>query len=337
VTQELTQGPRADTRPTRFGLRSKPWQGGEVLASMGRDGGEFGPRVHANLGLRQTWKIGPRWFLDGSFDRSQTLGAPDTVRLDDSVPPASGGTQDFTALSLGTAYHSELWQFNVRAEVLSGAKEDRWSLSPAVLVEPRRGLGLAAGGRAFLTRGPTDRAHADLRLGLSWQVLHSWTLLDRLDLIIEEEQGLAGPDSRRIVNNLNLNRRFSRFQLALQYGSKYVAAEIGAMSATGYTDLTGIEARYDLDDRWDLGTFTSVLHSWNLETYDFRGGASLGLNVVRDVWAQAGYNFAGFEDRDFSAGSFTAHGPFLRLTVRFDDDALALLGLGYRAREETSP
>jgi hypothetical protein len=300
---------------------------------MGRSA-EYGPRLYANLGLKQTWKVGERWFLDLSLDRTFTYGAPDSVRLFPAVPPASGGTEDVTAVSAGTAYYGEGWQWNLRGEFLGGERVDRWSVLPAIYVEPREGLGLAAGGKMFLSRGTRDLSHADVRLGLSWRRSpRGWTVLDRLDLVFDEEFGASAFRNRRVVNNLNLNRRFPGAQLALQYGSKYVSADLAGSRPSGYTDLTGLEARFDLGERWDVGAFGSLLRSWNGNRYDYRTGVSLGWNPVRDLWAQAGYNVAGYEDTDFAAGAYTAHGPFVRLTLRLEEDALALLGLGYRKQE----
>jgi hypothetical protein len=44
----------------------------------------------------------------------------------------------------------------------------------------------------------------------------------------------------------------------------------------------------------------------------------MGYNLFKNAWLSAGYNFTGFEDRDFSAGSYSAKGPYLQFRLKFD-------------------
>jgi hypothetical protein len=96
---------------------------------------------------------------------------------------------------------------------------------------------------------------------------------------------------------------------------------------TGYTDFTGLEARWDLTSRWDVGVRGTVLHSWNSKQFDFSAGLSLGLNVFKNAWVSTGYNVLGFEDEDFSAAGYTARGPFIRFRLKVDQESVrGLLG-----------
>ena len=91
---------------------------------------------------------------------------------------------------------------------------------------------------------------------------------------------------------------------------------------SGFTDLAGLEARYDLNKRWDVGIHGSVLHSWSGGQYDYSSGLSLGYNSFDNAWISAGYNFIGLEDKDFSKGSFSAQGPFLQFRLKFDQQSV---------------
>ncbi len=91
---------------------------------------------------------------------------------------------------------------------------------------------------------------------------------------------------------------------------------------SGYTDLIGIEGRYDLTKRWDIGLTAAPLHSWSADRFDYSSGASVGYNVVQNAWISLGYNFAGFKDQDFSAADYTAQGPFVKFRVKFDQDSV---------------
>ena len=91
---------------------------------------------------------------------------------------------------------------------------------------------------------------------------------------------------------------------------------------SGYTDLMGIEGRYDVTKNWDIGLRGNVLHSWSVNQLKYGIGASVGCSLVKNVWISVGYNFTGFTDRDFSQADFTAEGPFVKLRMKFDQGSV---------------
>ena len=91
---------------------------------------------------------------------------------------------------------------------------------------------------------------------------------------------------------------------------------------SGFTDLIGLETRYDVTKRWDIGAHGNILHSWNSDQFDYSTGVSLGCNVFKNAWVSVGYNFLGFEDEDFSDGNYTAQGPFLKFRVKIDQQSV---------------
>jgi hypothetical protein len=113
-----------------------------------------------------------------------------------------------------------------------------------------------------------------------------------------------------------------RTQLSLQYGAKYVRETIDGDDYSGFTDLFGLEGRYELTERWDVGLRGSALHSWSAELVDFSSGVSVGCNLVKNIWISAGYNFVGFQDEDFSRADFTAQGPFVKFRLKFDQNSV---------------
>ena len=48
----------------------------------------------------------------------------------------------------------------------------------------------------------------------------------------------------------------------------------------------------------------------------------MGYNVGTNMWLTLGYNFAGFDDKDFEQARYTAAGPFLRFTIKADQQRL---------------
>ena len=155
--------------------------------------------------------------------------------------------------------------------------------------------------------------------------LTQWIALDRLDLLIDEQSGGTGAslNSWRLVNNFITNYRPRKdMQLSLHYGAKYVQETVDGNDYSGYTDLLGVEGRYDITKDWDIGLQSSILHSWNSGQLDYCEGVSIGYNVVQNAWVSLGYNLTGFNDKDFSQANYTAQGPFVRFRFKFDQDSV---------------
>jgi hypothetical protein len=247
------------------------------------------------------------------------------------VPPASGSDETFTAVSAGTAYLADGWQWNARLEYRAGETDDRWVILPSVFIEPSPRLGVAAGVRIFLTQAESglDSEHYDSRLAFSYRPDgRRWVFLDRLDLLRDETTTTDGiVRMSRLVNNLSANRKVGiHTQFSLQYGSKWNSSWLASRSLEGYTDLLGFELRHDFSNRTDIGLRHSMLHSWNAAQIDHGTGVSLGYSMFDNVWVLAGYNFSGFRDDDLTDGSYTAHGPFLQFDLKADQKAAQLLG-----------
>lgn len=321
IAREFTYGETEDTDMTRIGLMASPWTGGQLSSTVEQQNGD-GSRVFSVIGLKQTVQVTRKWSVDAGLDRSSTLRHRRTYSFNTNVPPASGGS-DFTAMSLGAAYREEKWSWTGRAETRDSDYEDKRGIFTGIYGEVREGLGLAAGLQMFTSKTSlgASKLNGNLRSGLAYRPKKTaWIVLDRLDYIFEEQDGGGFDyDNWRIVNNLNVNRRINRrAQLSLQYGAKYVNETIDDRDYSGYTDLTGIEGRYDLTKKLDVGLAGSVLHSWETDQIKYGSGLSVGYNFVKNVWVSAGYNFTGFRDRDFSKANYTGEGPFVKFRMKFD-------------------
>ena len=320
---ELTQAAQADTATTRIGLRASPWTGGQMSSTMEQQETGNGLRLFSTLGLKQTWQLTKAWSLDGGVDRSATIRKSGTYTVNTNVPPASGGTEDFTAVSLGAGYRQEKWSWTGRAERRVSESEEKVSFTTGAVGEVRRGVGLAAGLQTYrsVARTGAESFTGDLRVGFSYRPFETRTImLDRFDYIRTDQQGGAlSYENWRLVNNFVMNHRAdSRTQISFQYGSKYVRETIDQNDYRGYTDLTGIEGRYDLTRSWDVGLRGSLLHSWGLNQKSYGSQASVGYTAAKNLWISMGYNFEGFKDRDFSCADFTSQGFFVKLRMKFD-------------------
>jgi uncharacterized repeat protein (TIGR01451 family) len=322
--EEWTQGSTTDTATTRIGIRTAPWTGGQIGSTMEQQSTENGVRLFATTGLKQSWQVTKQWSVDGSLDRSQTLRSTATSSTSTDDSSTSTSSEDFTAISLGVGFRQEKWSWTARVEKRNADSEDKYGLFAGANGEVEGGFALAAGLQMFRTVDATGQhtQSDDLRLSLAYRpIATSLIILDRLDFIINKQDGgtVTYDNDQRVVNNLVANiKTDERTQVSLQYGAKYVQETIDESDYRGYTDLIGLEGRYDITKRWDAGLRGMRLHSYSINQEKYGTGASVGFNAGRNIWISLGYNFTGFKDRDFSQSDFTSEGPFIKLRMKFD-------------------
>jgi len=325
---EEAEGKDLDASMTRIGVRATPWSRAQISSFLTNETTEFGPRLFANVGLIQGFQLNDNWIVDFGVDHTDTIidSGARSFDTDRELPSGSRG-EDFTAAYAGATYTSDYWTANGRIETRDSDSEDRISLLMGWYRQPDRGHGLSAGLTMFQAENAlgNDLTQANLRFGWAYRLAdRKWSFLNRTDLVYDEATA-TGDEQRswRLINNFNANRRISAAtSLSLQYAFKYVRSEFDNDSYTGYTDLIGIDLRHGINDRWDVGAHTSVLHSWKSDVLDYGLGVDLGFNVAENIWLSLGYNVMGFEDDDFEQARYTAEGPFLRFSIKADQRLL---------------
>jgi len=331
LQQEITSGASSNTNSTRGGVKSTLWEGSQINSSVEQNRNENSDRLFALFGLKQTWKLNDKWSVDAGLDRSQTIKENRHYTFNVNTASASGENTDFTAVSLGTSYKEQKWNWESRVEVRRASLDDKWGVLTSYSGEPRDGWGFSARLQVMDTESSlgTSSIASDLRLGLVYRPLFTrWIILDRLDVLYNEQKGdttgtAFNTQNRRIVNNLSANfRPNKRSQLSLQYGAKYTLETIDGTNYSGYTDLMGLEGIYDLTKDWDLGMRGSMLHSWSAGQVSASAGLSVGYSLFKNTWLSLGYNFVGFSDKDFSAANYTAQGPYFRFRFKFDQNSV---------------
>jgi uncharacterized repeat protein (TIGR01451 family) len=269
-------------------------------------------------------------------------------------------TENFVALSGGATYRAALWSWNARVEGRQGDSSDRYGFTTAFLRQVKDGVALSASAQAFSQRNADGSTGILANAQLSWAYRPlggDWSILDKLEFRLDELRSGTGQSiigqatlaangdarSARFVNNLALNYAsdawggddggsgqgsvfdlYQRSQLSLYYGSKYVLDSYDGDDYAGYTDILGVEARYDLTSRIDIGLRASVLHSWSQKTYAWAFGPSVGFTPFTNAWVSVGYNIRGFNDRDFESSHYTAKGAYLVFRMKFDQHSLGL-------------
>jgi hypothetical protein len=253
---------------------------------------------------------------------------PGAVPFDDDVPMAQGTTNnDFTAVSIGATYTGVNFTLANRVESRNSETEHK---TGAIVNWERNlidGIGYAISTQLFDTNRADDSSAFDgnIRVSLGYRPLSSrWIILNRLDFKLNEEISFLGEKfrQRKLVDNIVANFKPNRsHQLSLNYGIKYVVDNFDDQEFSGTTHLLGSEYRYDLTSFFDIGLHEQILYSVNSDNYLYSTGLSTGFNLAKNIWLSFGYNFDGFEDKDFSAAGYTAAGPYIKFRMKFDQDS----------------
>ena len=332
--QEFAHGERISASTTRVGLRTQPWMGGEMSASVGSDSNNDAQRIYSNLGMVQRWQIDEHWQSNFSIDRSRTMhnsATPLNVNTplpSGTMPVASAVSGDYTAGAVSLAYHEKHWSADGRIELRNSSIDRQRNLQLGMQKQLDMGRSLAAGySLRESTGGAADTRNDDLRFSYAFRPNDSrWIWFDRADYILQATDTTASSlNGSKLVNNLNANYMPIRHtQIALQYGAKYVMQAIDGIDYKGYTDLIGAEIRHDLANNWDVGVHGSMMRTLSAGVRTYGLGASVGYKVVDNMWLSVGYNALGMHDSDFSAASYLAKGVYLTLRMKVDQDSFGL-------------
>ena len=105
---------------------------------------------------------------------------------------------------------------------------------------------------------------------------------------------------------------------------------VGADDISGWSNLVGLDARWDLSQTLDVGLSGTVRESAGGKAISYSGGPAIGISPFKGGYIQVGYNVLGFHDADYADARYTRKGPFVTLRFKFDQTTLQGMGLGSR-------
>jgi hypothetical protein len=356
---EIADGARVDARTLRVGFDIRPWAGARIALTANRqDIDEYGPRSFAAYGLSQSVVVGRHWSFDFTIDGNRALNGPAaTDVLNPFQPVASGGfigggglTEDFTAVTAGATYRRDRWSATARAEYRDGDNGDRYGVTAAVLRQIADGRAIGGALDWFVARGESGVETRTAGVQLSWAhrpTGSAWSVLNRMeareDVVTGAVAGAPGPlgrpllvdgdaRSRRFLNSLSVNWSPANgpYQIAAYWGLRHADTRLSGDDLRGWSSIIGLDARLDLSRTLDIGVSATVRQGVGGRSTSYAFGPSIGFSPVANGWLSIGWNFAGFEDRDFGAERRTNNGPYATFRFRFDQLSLQSLGIGRR-------
>jgi uncharacterized repeat protein (TIGR01451 family) len=305
---------------TVMGLRATPWPGMQVSNSVEEQQSKDGSRMFAVHGLNQEVNLDENWSVSFGFDQAQDL---ENSIVDENNVAAS--QDDFYAMSTGWGYRSPTWQWTNRLEYRESSNNYKWNALSGLFRPVSEGLAMGINGEYRLDKASdSETTFYQVEFDIGLRPLDNGIAWLNQSKYIEEQQTSTDSDliSRRLLNNTHINKRFNKTQLSAQYGLKYVDETIDSVAYNGVIDLIGTQIRHHMAPKWDWGLHAQRLYDWELKDSRHSAGASLGYIPRPNTWVSMGYNFYGFSDSDFDGAGYSAHGIYLKLRIKADQDSL---------------
>jgi len=265
-TYEIADGENLSARQLRGGIEVSPWQGGQVVTTLGQESiGENGTRSFAAFGLRQSLQVTSELTIDATLDGSRTLGgAAGNAALEGGVinpaqPAASGGQlnggllfEDFTAATFGAAWRKDRWSAVARGEYRDGESADRKGITFGAIRQLGEGSLVGSGGtwtRAETTGGASTEI-VDASIAFAHRPDASPLAMlgrveyrsDRVDGGVAGEVGGAGRTALVIDGNAVSRRLIASFSANLSPRGRIDGAEVRRDEYTLF-----LAARHSLD------------------------------------------------------------------------------------------
>ncbi|NNL88487.1 MAG: hypothetical protein HKP25_05400, partial [Marinicaulis sp.] len=330
ASHEIQNGDDTKATSTIVGVAAEPWTGARITASADKLTQDSGRRLGATFGLDQQVQLNDKWSASFGVSRREELANDGSVTpledivSDDPLSPLENNA-DFTSGYIGAGYRSEKSQGSARVEMKKSALSDRYTIAAAAAREVSEKLSFAGAARIEETdnQDQPDEHRIDARVGFALRPRDDdLVIFNRFDIKQHKIDGELY--NWKAINNLAVNAMLNeRWQLSINHGLKYSFLETDGAEFSGYTQLFGLETRFDVTKKIDFGFRGTMLYSHNAGTIDYSYGPSLGVNPADNVWLGAGWNFAGFVDDDFIGAEYTRNGPFIQLRIKFDQNTAA--------------
>ncbi len=292
---------------------------------MRLEGVADGRRLASGSGLDLRWPMTPEITFDASGELSRAL--------DTSSDTEFGlDKNDFQALALGVSYRPFQGQYTASSRYEVRDSDDQTGhlaeVGGTVKLNPDHSLF----GRNIFTytreRDPEldDGWSLDLRTGWAYRPAANDRLMALSDVEVKTENrggAAAGRRSRRYMFSGELHYQVvAHTWLEAKYGARLVQADFANTSL--FSDVKALRMQYDFNDSFYGAGGLRMLKVYEGPSHELSYGLELGYNLRADTRLAAGYNFRGFEDRDFARNDNWQRGFFIALHWKFDESILGV-------------
>ncbi len=253
-----------------------------------------------------------------------------------------GNSQDAVAVTGGLDYTANpLWRSSGRLEyrrlfdekeILGDQSQSQWLSTISVARKIDRDWTILSRNYLLYTDNNDDRQGLKrgntfqdrFQLGLAWRPVDNNKLngLARYEYkMVDDKSQAQGEDYRTHIVSAHGDYHPSRpWWFTGRFAAKLTKDLTLPTEQTYNAFLVGGRAVYDFAEKWDVGLMASVLYSPQGGATQWANGMELGYQLKQNLWASAGYNWAGFTDRDLSGSDYTSRGLYVRLRFKFDEN-----------------
>lgn len=316
----------ASSRAVVLGLRRLNEDGGDLHTEVRMRDGMNAEELEAVSGLRNTMSLSDN--VDAHF-------------LVERLEILEGQSRSATAIGTGLEFGDKSWQGTTRLEWRRlDADEEAVADNTADSVMASISLARKLSGNwtglvrnyALMTDDrsrPGSQSQNRFQLGAAFRPRSTspFDLLLRYENKRERNSELDGRESRKVdIVSSQVNWHPNR--------SLWVSGRVAAKDLTetlaGVTDdyqawLVSTRVIHDIGRRFDVSAMMGVMGTPDSDAKEKLYGLEAGYRVKDNIWVSAGYNFAGFSDRDLSGREQTEEGWYLRLRMKFDEKLLQRL------------
>ena len=133
---------------------------------------------------------------------------------------------------------------------------------------------------------------------------------------------------------MHYNRKINKkTQVSVHHGLKHIVDRNQKNKHRATFDTATIEVRRDINKKWDIGAKGGYLRDWTEDTTESVAGISLGVTPVKNAWLEFGYNFEGFDDKDFDDNSYKQKGAYISFRYKFDQNSFGEKDLPTRKKD----
>ncbi len=304
---------------SKVGATYTPWKESEITYARLYESGKDGSRIYDTVGLTRTLIFGKKWKLKLGYEKGIESGD-------------SAGDKDFDAYNASVNYTGEKYSADASLGYRDTASEDKLNLDAGLYIKQSEALGLAVAGSYHRSwDSDHENREADLKFALAYRPLQSdWIVLSRLDFLDNYTQtATEETETQKLVSNTHTHWQVNdRWELGLHYGLKHVIDTIDGAKYRSWTDLIGLNARYDVNEKWAVGLQGSILHSYTAENFDYGFGAFVETTISKNTNLTLGYNLEGFEDEAFNQQNYYHEGIYFKLKMKFDQTSIKGLTKG---------
>ncbi len=301
---------------TLFGVESEYMKDGQLFNEY-RVRDSIGARdAEAATGLRNKWDVAPGFDLNTSFERTTPFdGKTEKESTSGTVSLGYTEREDWKASTRVEARFSDATDTFLHTIGYARKMNDNWTFLTRTIYFQQENSAVDS----------RDMQQARLLTGLAYRPIKNdtWNALFRYEIKYEDGSLDFKDDLKRVAHIGALSWNWQpekRLIVSGRYAAKYVEENRALGDSSYFGHLLGGRVLFDVTKRVDAGLSASVFFNGASDNFEYALGPEVGLNFKKNMRLAVGYNFFGYEDRDFEEIAYSREGLFITLRLKFDEN-----------------